>query len=77
MEQTSKRFKIEAHVDYLSEELEVHKEAGPDGPHFTCYLDEHRIAVLWKNTYGEWEQVWGTLDSLSVHSISVAIEEAD
>ncbi|PST81561.1 hypothetical protein C7T94_19000 [Pedobacter yulinensis] len=77
MEQLPKRFKIEANVDHLPEELEVQKEQGPQGPQFVCYLDGRHITTLRQDDYGSWEQVTGDLDPVSVHSVSQAIEETD
>ncbi|PST82829.1 hypothetical protein C7T94_09315 [Pedobacter yulinensis] len=67
-------FVVEAKIDHLPEELVVSIDRSSNETAYNCFLDDRKLAVLYKDPYGIWIQRWGRLDAYSLSSLSAALE---
>ncbi|RZL69942.1 MAG: hypothetical protein EOO93_00080 [Pedobacter sp.] len=75
MEQ-DKEFYIIAEIEGTERHLKVVELETSDGvPYYSCLMGETELTQLRDETYGTWEQLWGTLDDKSIANIGHQIEK--
>lgn len=70
------KFQIEAQIKGKRVPLTVTPLDTSDGsPYFSCALNRKEITQIRKETYGQWEQLWGDLDIETVQELGEQIAE--
>lgn len=76
MKSALREFYITATINEQKKDLKVVQLETTDGvPYYACFIGEEEITQLRKETYGKWEQLWGSLDYKTIQIIGLQIME--
>lgn len=74
MERNEQGFEISISLNGAHKTIRVNPEETTDGiEYFKCSLKGENITQIRKEKDGNWEQIWGKLDSQTVDAIGTAI----
>lgn len=73
-EQHSEIFEISVQLSGSVQTIQVKPEETTDGAeYFKCSLNDQHITQIRQEKDGDWEQIWGELNSIDVNNIGKAI----